>query len=1050
MAQNLLAEPVNLLDDSDISEEVDEPIEQPIADVTPIKEPEAQAINLLSEPTNLLGEPEKPKQYESESILTGGREAVVNIATGLGGAAVGGLAGLGTTATNLVGLTDVDPGEVVEDVSGALTVEAESKTGKAIMETIAKPFEWWRETVSKPVGEVAFEPREEINFGPNYIPEIHKPRKVTESPLAATAAFTAAETIPYIFLGKGVKAVSKGVKKGISAVKREHITDPVKAVVEPVKEAFAPIATGSAEAQVAAKTYANNIRKSDTLRNEIIQQLDKKFKKNELKSMGDAAIAEELAASRGIPADKGFNSIPFEHKQVVTDLMNRHKPVADAAIELGILKAHKDSYFPRKVVEMLDSEAKGRISKASGVRLTTSTKHAKKRKYETVEETAAAASEALGKEMKVLNDVRVLPLVTAELEKAIAGKTLINEIKAHSKKLGVDAIAEGKTPGYFHFDHPAMFEWKPRLAKVEGKWAQINDQFGKPIFDRRPIYIHDSFKGPLEAVLKNESGKIANAFMQLKAKSMSMIMFNPLMHGMVIWGKALPFQPYRTLTFRNYAEGRRLMNGSNAEALIKDATSHGLAPIGNQGWMQRMNDIMQTPQLTAGKSWTANVAGKLAKPFGKQEAAMTMVDKAGHFWHDTLLWEPIRHAQFGMYKNLKTDFMKKGMTENAAGQVAAHMSNRFAGSIPYEDMGHGVRATANFMLFSRTFNATNIGIYKDAVKGLPKAVQEQILKTSSKMDLQVANNALKKAGRHTLAKDIAAMYVFNSMLQNAFEYWKTGDAGAIAKEYADNFDRYNKMAEEDPLNYFMELKQLPAQAINEPGKEHRIYMGKDPYGSGTYLRNPVGKIGEDLEKIATSPLAMATDKLSPTMKFIAGVATNDRSINKGYGIDIYNKKGTLKDAPENLGKILMYFMESHTPSGFIESVIDSVSGEDPTGVQVKKVAGQLAGFSVSKGSPGGPAAGFMRETIEKHRKQIREHMPEIIKQLRLGNNDKAQKIMIEDAGMSEADIKRTIRKIYPMFSEKTVQDFLISADKHEQEKLNRMFKKYYGTAGTKQ
>lgn len=994
----------------------------------PIDLLEAQPVDLLAqEPIDLLGESDVDplKQISEGGPLTGAREAVVGVATGLAGTIAGGVAGLGAAATNLLGMTDVDPAEVVQDVSGALTVEPKSDAGQAIMSAIAAPFEWWREKVSEPLGGATVE--------------------TTDSPAAATAVFTAAEVIPYLFLPKAAKATVSGVKKIAKVTRLDQVKNPVKAITDPIVEAFAPISTGSAEARVSAKTYANSIRQSDTLRNEVIQKMDKKFTRDEMGKMGDALIAEELAFKRGESVAGGFESLPFEHKQAVTMLMDRHQLVADAAVELNILKKAEDVYFPRKTVEVLDGEAVARIEQGAGIKLTVSTKHAKKRKYETVEETAAAASEVLGKEMKVLNDIRVLPLVTAELERAIAGKTLIGEIKTHSKALGADTVSESKRAGYFHFDHPAMFEWKPRLEQIDGKWKQVNDEFGKPIFDQRPMYIHESFKGPLEAVLKNDSGKIANAFMQLKAKSMSLIMFNPLMHGMVIWGKALPFQPWRTLTFRNYAEGRRLMNGPEAESIIKDATSHGMAPIGNQGWMQRMNDIMQTPQLTAGRSTTAKVAGVLSKPFGKQEAAMRAVDVAGKFWHDTLLWEPIRHAQFGMYKNLKTEFKKKGMTEDAAGQVSAHLSNRFAGSVPFEDMGHGVRATANFMLFSRTFNATNIGIYKDALKGLPKAVQEQILKTGSELDLKVANNALKKAGRATLAKDIAAMYVLNSMMQNAIEYWKTGEVGPIVQEYAENLENYNAKAEENPMNILLSLDELTAQAINEPGKERRIYMGRDPYGSGTYLRNPIGKIGEDLEKIATSPIAMATDKLSPTMKFIAGVATNDRSINKGYGLDIYDKKGSLKDAPENLGKIFMYFMESHTPSGFIESVIDVAKNEDPTGVQLKKTMGQLAGFSVSKGSPGGPAAGFMYEVIEQRKKTIRETMPDIIKQFRLGNNDKAMELMIDKAGMSEKEIRTAVRKIHPTFSEKTVTDFMLAADKHEQKKLKRMFKKFYGT-----
>lgn len=952
-----------------------------------------------------------------ESLLYTGPDVAVNLITGLAGTVVGGLTGLGTMATNAMGLTDTEPTEVIMGVSGALTIPAQSPAGKAVTKAIAAPFEWWREKASEPVGEAI---------------------KPTESPVLAAAAYTTTEVVPFLLLPK----VLKGGKE--LAGKAKHAVAPIKSMVEPIKESFTPMATGSMEARVAAKNYVNSVRQSDTLRNEVIQKMEKKFNKEDMTAIADAAIAQELAVARGATTTEALDVLNFNQRQALQMLMDRHKSVAEAAIEAGILKKHNDSYFPRKVVESLDEAAIGRIEQASGMRLRTTTPHAKKRKHETTAETAAAATEALGKEMKVVNDVRVIPLVTAELEKAIAGKQLVNEIRTHSKKLGADAVVNGERSGYFHIDHPSMFEWTPRIEKRDGKWVNPKDDLGKPIFDRTPIYVHESFRNPLNAVLKNESGKIATAFMQLKAKSMSMIMFNPLMHGMVIWGKALPFQPYRTLTFRNYADGRRIYNGAESEFWIKHATSHGMAPIGNQGWMQRMNDIMQTPQLTAGKSWTAKVAGTLAKPLGKQEFAMRAVDKAGHFWHDTLLWEPIRHAQMGMYKNLYEGFVKKGVEAEAAGHLAGHISNRFAGSVPFEDMGHGVRAAANFMLFSRTFNATNVGIYKDAVKGLPQAVQDQILQTASKLDLKVGNSKLKRAATATLFKDIAAMYVLNSLMQNVFDYMKSGDAGEIAKEYAENTETYSKKVEENPMNAFFELKQLPAQSLNEPGKEHRIAMGRDPYGTMTYLRNPIGKIGEDLEKIATSPLAMATDKLSPTMKFIAGVATNDKSINKGYGIEVYNKKGSLKDAPENVGNILKFFVESHTPSGFIESTIDAITGEDPSGIQKKKMIGQLAGFSVSKGAPGGPAAGIIYDTIDKHKREIQEHMPDIVKQLRMGNNEKAVDLMINKAGMSEKDIRRTLKKIHPTINEKMVADFLLIAEPAEKKKLERLFKKYYG------
>ena len=67
--------------------------------------------------------------------------AATSLATGAVGGVAGGLAGLGSIATNALGLTNTPPGDVVRNVSGALTYEPRTAGGRAITGAISYPFE---------------------------------------------------------------------------------------------------------------------------------------------------------------------------------------------------------------------------------------------------------------------------------------------------------------------------------------------------------------------------------------------------------------------------------------------------------------------------------------------------------------------------------------------------------------------------------------------------------------------------------------------------------------------------------------------------------------------------------------------------------------------------------------------------------------------------------------------------------------------------------------------------------------------------------------------
>jgi hypothetical protein len=70
------------------------------------------------------------------------------------------------------------------------------------------------------------------------------------------------------------------------------------------------------------------------------------------------------------------------------------------------------------------------------------------RLHMTVEETEAAAKAKYGADAYVARDIRALPLATAQLEDAVAGRTLINNIKDYGKSTGAEMVSRARSrPG---------------------------------------------------------------------------------------------------------------------------------------------------------------------------------------------------------------------------------------------------------------------------------------------------------------------------------------------------------------------------------------------------------------------------------------------------------------------------------------------------------------------------------------------------------------------------------------------------------------------------
>ena len=1024
---------------ADVLKEKEDNTDNPFSDV--LKNTDNPFSNVLETESDETFMEAFARRYEGSPRAIA--ETITTLGSGIVSTIGGGLAGLNTIAANtgyadppqLAGQThqvkDINPADVVKITQEAGTYIPSSRTGQELTGVLAYPFEQLHKG-ARWAGENVFE--------------------ITGSVPLATATETVLDFLPWLFLPK-VISTGKTIAGNVGKV----IKPPLHNAANTVRGVITPISGGGAEGRIAAKSYANMLRGSDALRNHTIENLRSNFSIKELEQMGNALIAEELAFKLGRPTSKGVTSLSVKQQEAVHGLMERHRPVAEKAVELGILGHSSDIYFPRKVIGELGEAAGKRIYGDKTVR--TTTKHAKKRKYLHVEHTVHAAQARFGESAEVARDIRVLPLVTAELERAIAGRLLIREIEGFSKELGLNTVTGRKTHGYFTIDHPAFYRQVPRLRKLKnGKYRPVYDEHGKVVFGKEPIYIHESFQQPLKAIFADPPGPFIGSLYKLKAKSMSAIMFSPVMHGAVLWGKALPFMPMRSLTFRNYYQGHKFLNDVNylkkhtpyqtTEQFITAAAKDGLAEMNAMGWVQRISDVMERPHLEAGRSWTAQSLGGAARIFGKgaQHKTKLAVDAAGRFWHDTLLWNRVRDAQYGMYQHLKTDFIKQGANEVAAGQVAAHLSNRFAGAIPLEDMGATTRAILNITLFSRSFNATNMGIYKDALSGLPRAVQDIILKSGSKIDLQIGQSALKQAGRATLVKDIVAMYILNSLAQNMLDYMRTGDAGEIAQGYADRWDRYTDEVKTNPLAAIFELDELSATAENEPGKEERVYIGDDPSGRGIYMKNVLGKIGEDLVMAGSAPVELLSNKLSPTANFVSGMYFNDKSGRKKYGLPIYAEHSGWEEVPNNIGKIVHWFFEAHLPLQYVESVVDYAFGNDPSGVNKLRAFAQPIGGQFSRGAPGGPTRGLILDILDAHQEEMKFYSKRIRKLMDSGETEKAINVMINEAGMSGLEAKSAIeRHLNPAITRQLMEQVMSIATQEERDRIQRSVRRQYGS-----
>jgi hypothetical protein len=817
----------------------------------------------------------------------------------------------------------------------------------------------------------------------------------------------------------------------------QGISNRVLDIGNNIQMMLSPMATGTQESMSLAKDFASTMRRNrwDWARTD--KDLEARFTPEQRKQMWEAADEESVARQVGREPVNGLASLPPEMRAAIEELQTRSQLAWLQARNLDMVDGEGlPSYTPRMMVNTASASSGERALPLNGIgrNLRTTTAQMLSRDYLTAAETEAAGKAAYGEGASLAIDIRVLPLATARMEDAIAGRTLINHIEDIGNRTGEATISHGGVPegsehSWFTLDHPAFKKWRPKFETDDaGTTSAVKTKDNQIVFEQSPIYVRGDFEGPLRAVLDQKSGALYSALMALKGKATSLIMNSPVIHNAVEWGRALPAMPGKVVTFRVYFDGNAFKNNV---PMMQEAIENGLVPIGSRFFKQDISSIMESPNLTPGRSWTSQVLGAIPGLFDEAagNAVKRAIDKAGNFWHNTLLWDRVGDLQAGLYVNFQRDLLAKGVDYKTASRAAAHWANRFAGSLPKEAMSNEAQKLANLVLFSRSFTVGNLGIMKDALTGLPRDVMAQIERDTGALDPKAAGFAKSMARRKAaavVALDIGLMYAGNSILQSAMNVMR-GDH-TLDEEmhgYAERFGAALQDRNEHPLKLlqpFDFLNRVSSTSENEPGKQNRVRIGYAKDGTAIYASNPVGRIGGEFTDWLSGPLDMMRRKMGTLSRPAWQVLAND----KGFGRKIYDPEANdIGSYLNNMAEIAKHFMAAQGPEGQIKAGVDLVHGDGDKKVNTMKLLGPLVGTNVSSGAPGGPAAGELYDSRTRHQYEIDAQLPDIRKQILRGDIEGARDRMAAigiPGGLARFYLKTTLDPATRL-SGRTLKDF---------------------------
>lgn len=806
-------------------------------------------------------------------------------------------------------------------------------------------------------------------------------------------------------------------------------------------------------ARAVSKDFANTLRMAGHEYDVADKTLRTSLTPEEQKQAWQAANEQSELQQQGLNTKgKGLDTLAPNVRAVVEHEQERSNEALAAAVEAGIFDGTKGeglpSYVPRMVIKRLASGLAERFGKGQpgtrgdGANVRTSSPQLIARKYLLNKETEAAAK-ARDADAEVLQNIRTLPLATKKLWEAVAGRKLINSIREVGKAIGQETVAVGGKPNgddWFTLDHPAFTEYV-RATESDpdnaGKLRNKLDEFHDPIYEPRQLFIHKSFEGPLRAIMSQQDGAVYRNLMELKTKTMTGIMVSPAIHLMTEVGRAFPAAPGKFLTGKIWSSGAIALKN---EALMHEAVMAGLAPIGGRGGNADVIELANEHNIQPGKSLTAkiigNTVGLLSKNAG--ESTKRAIDTAGNFWHEKLLWEQIRKLQAGLYVHFRDAAVADGMSQDSANRIGAHFANRFAGTLPKEATSAIVRKISNLAMFSRTFTMGNWGVMKDALNGLPKDVQAQIMRESGADGLARALSHSKRLAFGTVVLDMGLMYASNSLLQNAAAIYNGSTVEKELSGYAQRFYDLMSKVEKNPieaLNLLGDVSSLTPNSQNESGKQDRILIGHKDDGTAIYVRNPFGKIGDEFTGWIGTPLDMMKRKLSTLARPASEIWSND----KGFGRPLYDKDAdTTTEKLANARNIVMQIVGDQVNTSLIKDTTALFNGNSKdTALNVAHLAGDLTGFTISPGFPGGEAASTLAHVKDKQEFKVQEAMPAVREKIKAGDVRGAVQDMTAmgvPIKLQEYYVKTTINP-QARLSASQLQKFMLSASPEEKARM---------------
>jgi ppGpp synthetase/RelA/SpoT-type nucleotidyltranferase len=840
-----------------------------------------------------------------------------------------------------------------------------------------------------------------------------------------------------------------------------------------------PMATGSNTAMVIAKDAMNSVRRIrwDHARSDA--DLVKRFDDESLSRMWNAADEESVSRQLGEPEamreHQGLATLTPEESATVDALHTRAQAAWLHAVDTGMVEGEGlPSYTPRMVANVaLSSDSMGpKALNELGRNIFTRTSQMLHRSNLEAQETEAAAQSLVRSQMekqgatpeqitaalekvKLVRNIRTLPLATARLEEASVWKDMINKIEMVGKSAGSDTVSIGSKPDSSWFTiegNPAFSQWRPKFEYKSGTENNpvVKDSNGNVVFERVPIYMHSDFKGPMRAILDEsvDRGKVVGsaqslygALMALKGKAMTVILNSPLIHNQVVWGKVAEAAGGKEwMGFGLYSRGNKIVNGTAGRA--QELIDRGLNPFGPRASLQDITGEAEGVNFEPGRSLTAKAAAFVPGLFdaGAEVAVKKAIDKAGDFTHNTLLWDRVRDVHFGLADLLSDKIVSGGVDRLMADRISTHFSNIIVGSIPKEAMSAGARATANLLLFSRSFTLGNLSTFKQAAMGLPKPILAQIERdfgmtmqqalagtpeaAAQISDIsQTAKSIARRKAISTIALSAGMYYVGNALVQHAFDaIVRDQGVNDIVKGYVRRFNDAVGAIKEDPFELRHLLARLSPTWDNEPWKQDRAYLGNASDGTGIYARNPSGKFGEEMTGYATKPMMMLRGKLSPMAGGLLDVLTND----DGIGRKLYNEHdSTIRGDIDTAMRVGKHLIMKHLPEGQITAAGDLLRGDGNKVVNTLRLVGPALGFTASVGAPGGPQRGEQLAAKQDYEARFSLAWPNIKKQIQRGDEVGASAAM-KDIGvpaMAQRGLMRAAKDPAASLRGRTLLDF---------------------------